>query len=224
MPISNPSPGEHSIGARLVTSILFNLLGQVYVTVLSLAVVPFVVHRLGVNLYGLIAIVVSLGGFGGLMNFGIGRALAKSVSELYWKGDLRRIRDLFQAAWTITLIASTITFVCFLVPRDAIERLLFHESSEARKYTGFALVMTAFGLFFTMITEALTAIPTGLQRFDLNNRISMTIASIRQLGSVAVLALGFHIRAILIVYFLGSLVMFAMTLRVSTHLTRLPRK
>ena len=57
-----------------------------------------------------------------------------------------------------------------------------------------------------MAMEPLSAIPLALQRFDIYNRMNILGATLRNLGAVLVVMLGFFVRAVLLVYLIGSLV------------------
>lgn len=89
------SPAPNTSGQKVIAGTLLNIVGQAYSVVLAIVVIPYIIHGVGTDLYGMIAIAASLGGFGSLLNLGLGRAVAKLVSDLYWKGEWGRIVRLF---------------------------------------------------------------------------------------------------------------------------------
>jgi O-antigen/teichoic acid export membrane protein len=202
----NPAPKPQDLRQRLVSNTVFNLLGQGYVVLLGVAVVPYVVHRLGAGLYGLVALVGVLGGFAGLFNLGIGISLAKHVSELYWKGQFDRIHALFRTAFTFSLLAGGAGCVLVLIFRAPLAVSLVHGDPSAGAYVEFAMVVTALGILTALPLEPLSALPVALQRFDISNRMVVLLSTIRNAGAAVVLALGFFFRGVLIVYLFASIV------------------
>lgn len=195
-----------NLSEKLIANTLLNIGGQAYVVVMGLAVVPYVVHRLGASLYGLIAVVVALGGFAGLLNLGIGTAISKYASELYWQGQFDRINSLFRTAFTISLIAGIGACSLLIVFRGAVSAALVHGDPTASGYVGFAVVITAVGVLASLTLDPLSSLPVAFQRFDITNRMSVLLSTVRNVGAVAVLALGFFFKAVLVVYLLASAV------------------
>jgi O-antigen/teichoic acid export membrane protein len=195
---------DTGLGFRLIANTLFNFLGQLYVLVLGIAVVPYVVHRLGAELYGLITVVAALGGFAGLLNLGMGRALSKYISELYWQGEMERIRTLLQTALAVCLFAGAAGCMLLIVFRKYMSVAFFHMEGGVERFVTFALSVTALGVLFSMTTESLSALPVALQRFDIYNRMNILTSTVRNLGAVLVLALGLFVKGVLLVYLFSS--------------------
>ncbi len=194
------------IGQKLIANILFNLAGQLYVLVLGIAVVPYIVHRLGSGPYGLTVLVAALGGFAGLLNLGMGTALSKYVAELYWRQDLDRIRRLFHTALAVSLLAGAVSWSLLIGFKPWVASALFHGDGSAERYGEFALYVTAFGVLLSMLTESLSALPMALQRFDICNGMNILLSTLRNLGAVLMLALGLSIRGVLLAYLFASIV------------------
>lgn len=202
----NPTNGAggSGMGQKLIANTIFNFLGQFYVVVLAIAVVPFVVHRIGPELYGLLMVVAALGGFAGLLNPGIGTALAKYVSELYWQGELQRIRTLFQAALGMALLIGVVGCLLLLEFRRPLSAALIHGSASTRHFESFALLIAALGIFVSTVTDPLRALPVALQRFDISNRMTVLYSTLKNIGMILVLALGFYFSGVLLVYLFAS--------------------
>ena len=196
---------QPGVSRRFFSNTMVNFAGQGFILVLTFVTAPYTVHHLGPELFGILALVQVIAGFAGLLNLGIGRALTKYVSELFWKGDVRTINELFQTAWTVCMVAGLVGLVLVTAPKDAIGRLFFRGGPEVSHVVGFAIYIAAFGLFSSMLLEAISAIPTALQRFGLCNIISVASGIVRCLGPVVVLAMGYSIRAVLVVTLASNL-------------------
>jgi len=196
---------KRSVSRRFFHNTVINFGGQGFLLVLTFVTAPYMVHRLGAELFGIIALVQTIAGFAGIVNLGIGRALTKYVSELYWKGDFETINRLFQTAWTTCLIAGSLGLIILIGPKAAIARLFFRGGSEVEAVVGLAIYVAAFGLFTSMLLEAVSALPMGFQRFDIFNAVNVGSGAFRYLGAVAVLSLGYSLRAVLIVNLLANI-------------------
>jgi O-antigen/teichoic acid export membrane protein len=188
-----------SVSRRFFTNTIVNYAGQGLILALTFVTAPYTVHHLGPELFGVVTLVQVIAGFAGLLNLGIGRALTKYVSELYWKGDFGTINQLFQTAWATCIMGGLFGLLILIGPQDTIERLFFRGGPAVHDAVGFAIYVAAFGLFTSMLLEAIGALPSALQQFKICNVISIFTSTIRCLGPVTVLALGYSIRAVLAV-------------------------
>lgn len=192
-------PHKISVGKRFFSSTLLNYMGQGFILILTFVTAPYTVHHLGPELYGILALVQVTAGFAGLLNLGIGRALTKYVSELHWRGDIKEINELFQTAWGTCVICGAVGIAALVIPKGAIASSFFRGGKEVDAVVDFAIYVAAFGLFTSMLLEAITALPAALQRFGVSNFINMIVGVVRCVGPVVVLYLGYSIRAVLLV-------------------------
>jgi O-antigen/teichoic acid export membrane protein len=203
---SPPSAPPSGVGRRLFSNTMLNFGGQGLILVLTFATAPYTVHHLGAELFGIVALVQTVAGFAGFLNLGIGRALTKYISELYWQKDWEQINDLFRTAWSSCLIAGSVGIAILIVPRHAIGETFFRGGPEVSSVTGYALFVAAFGLVTSMLLEVISAVPGALQRFDLVNSVNVLTGVIRCLGPVVLLKLGYGVRAVLVVNLASNLV------------------
>jgi len=193
------------LGQKLVKNTVYNFLGQFYGLVLGFVVVPYLVHRLGVEAYGVFALAAALGGFAGLLNLGVGKALSKRVAEFYWKGDLGPIYKLFQTALMVCLAAGMAGGVLLIGFQDWISSELFHASGDHRQVVRFALYATGLSVLVSLLFDLLSGLTTALQRFDVYNRMNVVVATVTYLGSVLAVAAGFSLKGVLVVIVVANL-------------------
>ena len=196
---------KESVSRRFFSNTIVNYAGQGFILVLTFVTAPYTVHHLGPELYGILALVQVTAGFAGLLNLGIGRALTKYVSELFWKGEFAEINRLFQTAWSSCAMAGLLAMAALLGPRATIGRLFFRGGPNISGEVNFALFIAAFGLFTSMLLEAVSGLPSALQRFDIFNSVNVVSGTVRQVGPVIVLAMGYSIRSVLVVVLAGNM-------------------
>jgi len=190
---------DGGVSRRFFSNTILNYGGQAFIILLTFLTVPYTVHHLGPELFGIVALVQVTAGLAGLVNLGIGRALTKYVSELYWKRDFQGINELFRTAWATSLIAGLFGLILLIAPKEQIVRVFFRGGPEISTVTYFAVYVAAFGLFSSILLETVSALPTALQRFGIYNAINVAVGAMRAVGPVVVLAAGYSIKAVLIV-------------------------
>lgn len=84
----------------------FNLAGLAVTSALALALTPFLLLRLGEEMFGLWALGGVLITAAPLAALGLGRALARNVAQALAAGRADRIRGDFNGSWWVTLITS----------------------------------------------------------------------------------------------------------------------
>ena len=207
MQVNDAGIQKSGIGRKLFANVGLNLVSQIFLLLLNIVTAPYIVHHLGAELFGIVALVQSVAGFASVVNLGIGRALTKYVSELYWKDDTNGINDLFQTAWAVSIIAGLIGFLLLAGPSETIGGLFFRGGPQVSgELTSFAIYVAAVGLFSSMLLEATMAIPVAAQQFRIRAAIDILVGTIRALGSVVLLAFGFSVRSVLFVNLLANLI------------------
>jgi len=184
---------------RLVSNSALNFAGQSVVLAITIASSPYIVRKLGAEQFGIIAMVQAVAGFAGLLNLGLGRALTKYISELYWQEKFEEINRIFQTAWTVCFVIGSLSFIAISVPHDLSARLLFGSDPTARPFATFAVLVAAGGLFTSLVLESLGGIPSAVQHFRIQNVISVSSFVLKIGSTILVLHLGFSVRAVLAV-------------------------
>jgi O-antigen/teichoic acid export membrane protein len=184
---------------RVARNIGWNLASQLWLVILTLAITPYVVHHLHVDLYGLFTLLLAFTAYFAMLDLGFGYATTKYVAEFRARGDV----DAVQKIASTSLSAYLVLAVAGGVGLAAISPLLVEhvlavpERLQPLAQTGFLLASLSFSL--TMTLQALQAFPNALQRMDLTTRRAIAIATASTLGIVGVLAVGRGLLAILVV-------------------------
>ncbi len=182
---------DESISAKVLRNTAWNYIGLLFNIAVRLAVLPYVVHSLGNDAFGIYSIVAVVIGYASLLEFGIGTSLSKFVAELGARKEFDRLNTMISTAIVMylvlgatgcaVLILLTGTFVhtVFNIPVDLVEaaKIVFIISSCA--FT----VSFVIGIFGNIIH--------GLQRHDIFNKILIFMSALRNIGGVVVLWLGY---------------------------------
>jgi O-antigen/teichoic acid export membrane protein len=83
---------------RTIRNSVYSLAAFVWPISLSFIATPFVVHHLGQDKYGVLALVTSFIGFFAVLDFGVSPSLVKYVAEHHAKKDYPRVNQFFSSA------------------------------------------------------------------------------------------------------------------------------
>jgi O-antigen/teichoic acid export membrane protein len=199
--------------ARLAHSTAFNFIGQFLPLIAGMGLMPYIVHGLGPDRFGILGIAWVVFGYFGLFDFGLGRATTKFVAEWLSKsnssGDARQIPVLvwtslgFQVA--LGLIGCFVMVACTPVLVGRILKVppsLLHEV----RITFFIL---AASLPLVLVQNSLRAVLEGCQRFDVVNLLRVPSSTLVFLIPAAALPFGFHLPGIVLALAVSRVVFIA---------------
>ncbi len=68
---------------KLVSNTLFNAGGRLWQISISFFLTPYILHHIGIELFGVWALIGVLTGYLGLLDFGVGTSFGRYISEYY---------------------------------------------------------------------------------------------------------------------------------------------
>jgi O-antigen/teichoic acid export membrane protein len=172
----------------LKRNVLANYFGQAYAAVMALAFVPLYIKYLGIEAYGLIGLFVVIQAWLSLFEMGMKPALAREMARFTGGGlDTQSVWDLLRSVEVIALgIAAVIGVGMYLASGWLATSWVRPEHlSEETVVHAFALMglVVAVRIVENIYSNSIA----GLQRQVLQNAITIVMATLRGLGSVAVL-------------------------------------
>jgi O-antigen/teichoic acid export membrane protein len=174
---------------------MFNWLGTLANMAVGFFIAPFILHRLGDVAYGVWVLAISVVGYLSLLDMGMQSSVLRFVSKGHTRGDHEASSDAISAALWVRLQLSVLALL-LSSGLAAIFPMLFKIpvalASDARKAIMIIGVTTA----VTMSVGVVSAVLSALNRYDLQNYVSLTQTAIRVIGVVAVLRTGHGIVAI----------------------------
>lgn len=197
---TDPKPARHVdiSGRRLAHNTLLNVVGRVVPLLVAIFTVPYVVHHLGPDRYGLYSLAWIVVGYFALFNLGIGPATTKFVAELLGKGETEELPEL---VWTAIASQTGLGLVGGLLLVAVSPLLVDHllkipSDLHAQAYVVFLMMAAALPIDFA--GGSIQGVLGASQRFDLVNAISVPASSLTYIVPVITLALGFGLPAIVL--------------------------
>lgn len=194
-----------SIGKKIIRNTIYNSIGRLWLMLVTLLLTPYILHKLGVQLFAVWSLVFVVANYLGVMDFGIKTSFAKYIAEYHTKKDQGSMNAVINCGIIFYLLFSAFITVLAILLREPIGTLLKIPPSMHAESMFAILGMV---LIFSMnnIFNIFEAVLNGLQRMDIQNKI-MIFASIFNIGGTFFfLEKGFGIRGLVINYGIVSLI------------------
>jgi O-antigen/teichoic acid export membrane protein len=202
-------------------NILWNFLAFICLSLLVIFVTPYMVRRLGLDAFGVYAIMTAINQYLTALDFGVGNAMIRFLATENERGDRNQLGHYLRSGLLIqALLGALLSLILFLVSGHLVHHWI-QVPPGIQKDAVDAFRISSSAVFFGFMVVAYAAIPAALHRFDMLAFRTILFFSIQFLLIALVLYLGGHLRAVAIVY-AGSMAGAAVYLvLVSKHL--LPR-
>ncbi|MEZ5357579.1 MAG: oligosaccharide flippase family protein [Candidatus Zixiibacteriota bacterium] len=173
---------------------------------ISIALTPYIIAKLGKAAYGVWILVGSFSSYLGLFDFGIGYAVVRFVARYQKTGESEKRNEVIATSFYTAALLAVIVLAAtaFLAVKAAslfdIPPELVRESQAVIALVGLSI---AFAFPMGIFSEALAG---GLWRFDLFNKVSLTISIARTALTVLLLELGWGLPGLGLAVLAGSIV------------------
>ena len=187
---------------RLARSTAFNFIGQFLPLLAGIGLMPYIVHGLGPDRFGVLGIAWVVFGYFGLFDFGLGRATTKFVAEWLSKSASNaETRQIPVLVWTSIGFQITLGLVGLLVMAACTPLLvgkilkvppaLLHEARVT-------FLILAASLPLVLVQNSLRAVLEGCHRFDVVNLLRVPSSTLVFLIPAAALPFGFELPGIVL--------------------------
>jgi O-antigen/teichoic acid export membrane protein len=215
-------------GRLLARNTLLNLIGQATPLLVGVITLPFIVHGLGAERYGLLSLSWVVLAYFTIFDLGLGRAATKFVAEALAKGDHDRVPRLVWTAVTVQAVCGGLGALMLVATTSfLVEHVLNIPPAlvgEARA-TFYCLAIAIPGV---LVCSSLMGVLAAAQRFDLVNAVGASFNIVNSLLTlIAVLSWNWHLPSIVAMLvasrFLATGVYYWLCVRVLPFLKGLPR-
>jgi O-antigen/teichoic acid export membrane protein len=189
---------EEATSRKVIRNTLFNYLAIVSVTLARFIAMPILVNGLGKDRYGIYATVMSVVGYVGLLDLGIGISLTKFVAEYYARRDLKRLNEMLSTSLLLYIglgVAGAGVIIGF---SDVFVRHLFNIPASLWAEARYVFWIAALSLFNGLTIGIFGNLLNGLQRQDIARAITIGNALITYTGSILLIWLGYKLVAFML--------------------------
>ncbi len=190
-------------GDALVRNTALNFAASLVPAAVGVLAVPFVVHRLGVERFGILSLAWTILWLASYCDLGLSRATTKFVAEALGRGDTRRIASLvWVSSGMQALLGALAALVIGLATPLLVGRILSIPQNLALE-TRVTFYLAAACVPFLLLANNFLGVLAAAQRFDLIMFAKTPFnASLFVLPAVGLL-LGFHLQGIMFLLFLS---------------------
>lgn len=180
---------------NVIRNIAFGALTWVGPMALSLIATPFIVRALGLEGYGIYALILGIISYS--FNFGVGRAATKYVAEYQGTDDRAKIGPIIASSLLVSfgLGLFAVSILWLLAPWLVITVLAIETRFQESAIT--ALHIAAGIIVFTLLNQLFGSILQGLHRFDLYSKLFNLTNFAVVIGNLSFAIAGFGLNALL---------------------------
>lgn len=177
---------------------IYSGIGFIVPILIALFTTPYIIHELGIELYGIYVICISIIGFMSFFDLGFGNGIVKFVSQYEAKGDFGRVNKVINTTLVMNIFTGFLgaIFIFFFAEYLAVH--LFKIKIENQYIAGLAFKITATGFLIVLLNGIFSNIPRALQRYDIVIKIQTSIWIASTLATVIILYIGFSLKEVLL--------------------------
>jgi len=190
---------------HIARNVLFNWFGTIANLAVGFFLSPFIIHRLGNVAYGVWVLAIGVVAYLGLLDLGMQSAVLRFVSKGHTQNDHQGASEALSAALWVRLQISALILL-LSVGLAAVFPLIFKVPVELAGDARKAILLTGAKMAITMSIGVVAGVLSALNRYDLQNYLSMVQTAVRVIGVVAVLRTGHGIVAIAVCELIAVLI------------------
>lgn len=181
-------------------SAIFNLLGQLLPALALFIVTPILVRGLGLEGYGIFAIILLLIDYFGFFDIGIGGAATKYIAEALAKNETRRVSELYKASLWTSVGFSALAAVCFFVFVPLVSKFFIKtDNIEVINSVIPSLKLSSLVIFFILLRGVFKGVLEAHKRFDIINLIVIPVSVAAQVAFAVAVVSGHALKVIVLI-------------------------
>jgi O-antigen/teichoic acid export membrane protein len=181
---------------KIIRNTIFTSSGRLWGYLLSFIITPYIVHKIGIERFGIWAVANTAIHFFLFLDLGIGSSFVKYIAEYNTKKDYKMINEVINTGFAFSLFfCFCVFFVSILLKNFAINILKFPSELYDDVLIAFFGVLAVFiiNYVFTVFKSTLY----GLQRMDIVNVIFVIVSIPGTAGLVLFLSFGFGLKGLI---------------------------
>ena len=174
---------------RLVTNAVANYAGQFTIVAVGILLTPVIIAHLGVDMYGVWALVVSIQGLGGLFDLGLSTSIVKYVAEHHARGEEEQINRVVSSSFMLHLGIGTLAMVATLLGAWLGLPLLNLDADEL-EVARVALIVAGATLSVGLPLGVTGSLLLGLRHYGISNGVNIVYTLVSAAAILVALNMG----------------------------------
>ena len=190
-----------SLRKQIGSNIKYLLLSRVVGILSRLVIMPFMVHTLGANIYGIFLLGVTIIDYFNLMELTVTTSVTKYVAEFHGSGDSQKVKEVINGSFTLYVIIGIVISLLLKLFSASFDQFLNLHLSPAeilmlRRIMNIATV----SFLFLVPLNMFKGIVQGFQRYDIDGILRMSVFIAQAVASYIVLFFGGSIVMLFFIY------------------------
>lgn len=197
--LSSAPTSSRELTASIGKNTLFGVAGNIVHVLSRVIVVPVFIKHLGLDGYGIWAVLMTLAAYMTLGGAGVKSAFQKYVAEATGNGEFDRAGRLLSTGTAAVLLLALVVLIPVaafshtLAIAVGVPRAFLDPASKAIQYLALAAIASN-------VSQTYQSILMGAHRIDLREKVNVVLDLLNTLASVALLYLGFGLLAMCVVF------------------------
>lgn len=188
---------SENFSKKVLKNTVYNIIGRFWSMGITLAMTPYIVGHLGLERFGVWALVSVVTGYFGLFDFGVGGAFVKYIAEFHAKREYGKINHTINAGFALYAVFTVcIVLVYHIFSAPILDFLKIPAGLREEANFVFMASIALFGISNAM--GSFGAVQTGLQRMDISNILAISLSFPNIAGTVFVLERGYGLKGLII--------------------------
>ncbi len=201
---------------------MLNLVGQVLPLAIGLVVIPILVRDLGVERFGVLALIWLIVGYFSLFDFGLGKAITLVVAKKFGSDEEHEIS---RVVWTGASLLGALGLLVLLVlffSSDWLVTSVFQISAEFRTEAGQSIALLGISVPLVLVSIGLRGVLEAFQQFKFITLVRVPVGIWNFVGPLIALGIADDLRLVVIFLLFGRALAFVLFFLRCTHIVSPP--
>jgi O-antigen/teichoic acid export membrane protein len=189
----------------VVLNSVWNFAGQIAPLLLAAFAIPVLIHRLGVDRYGVLTLVWILVGYFSLFDFGLGRAITKLLAESIAVGSTEKSASLIWTALFSMMLLGVLFGGALFIIAPWLTHSVLKVPSALQAETLRCIPWLAASVPFVTVTSGLRGVLEAQQNFAIVNALRAGMGFFNYLGPLSMLLFSHSLFPVVVTLALGRI-------------------
>jgi O-antigen/teichoic acid export membrane protein len=180
------------------TNASYSVAEYVMQPLLMIASTPFLVHRLGLDLYGIWMLVSAIAGTVGIFGLGMGDATVKYVSAYRGRKDVQAVIRILRTTLTMSLAAGALAATLIFLAAPILAERIFKIQAQYQTTTLRAIRLAGLVLLLRAIDSVFVSVLRAYEKYAPSVRNSALVRILTVLCALVLVAMGYGVVAIMV--------------------------
>ncbi|MFQ5850702.1 MAG: flippase [Candidatus Binatia bacterium] len=192
------SEGLRIQGNLLAKNTALNFIGQIIPLVIAVVTIPYILHGLGVERFGILSLAWVVLGYFSLFDLGLGRAATRFVAEALGKGEPERIPAIVWTCLALQTMLGVIGGTALAIATPVLVGKILNISENLWEETKISFYLLSIAVPIVLCSGSLKGVLEARQRFDLVNAVRMSSSSLAFMLPAVAIFMGFQLPGVVL--------------------------